>query len=371
MRALVLLGIMWMIAAMPAQAQQAVQLKQTIAQLEATKRQEKELAMKLRRAEEELKTLQVKATRIAANVQQSEVALLGAQKALHDASVKRDSTLLQFSASRKTYNATVMTLLRMRSLPVTTVLVPPEKQEMMRTTALVVAQVEQALRVQLASLQVAQQRFEEAKRSALAARDTLIKGQLRLQQEQASLEEALIERKKMYAVLSQRHSASRAQAAKLAQTSKNLQDFITKLDQKNRASVARNVVLRDVSRAKGALRTPVAGVITHRFGAQKSENERYRGMVVSSRAGATVVAPYDGEIAYSGSFREYGPMVLIRHSGGYMSLLAGLAGLNVPVGTKVRAGEPVGKMGTGKPNLYVELRARGKPIDPAAWYAKL
>jgi septal ring factor EnvC (AmiA/AmiB activator) len=174
----------------------------------------------------------------------------------------------------------------------------------------------------------------------------------------------------MYRTLSAQHGKAEQEARQLAASSKNLQDLMQKLQAQEAKIKQRAVAERSMQRAKGSLRAPAAGSVLHRYGEKKNENERYRGMVLATRAGATVVSPHDGQVAYSGAFREYGPMVLIRHAGGYMSLMAGLGSINVPVDARVRAGEPIGAMGRAT-KLYVELRERGKPIDPARWFAKL
>lgn len=357
--------------ALPVQAQNATQLKQTLQRLEATKREEQKLAGEIKNAETELKTLQTKATRLAAEVQKSEAEMIRAERNLRAASIKRDAAMKEFATGHKAYKATVMTLLRMKQLPPSIVLAPADKLDDMRITATTMTELERALRTQLAGLKRTQEKFLSAQDAAKKARDTVASGQENLKHEQAKLEEALGKRRQTYSILESRHAKARAEVSGLAQSSKNLAELITKLNAKSRVEASKALTLRSISGAKGSLRTPVAGSVLHRYGQRKSVNETYRGVVIASRAGATVVAPYDGEIAYSGSFREYGPMVLVRHSNGYMSLLAGLGQTNVLVGTRVRAGEPVGKMGTGQLNLYVELRERSKPIDPASWYAKL
>ena len=367
-------GMMVLLAAsiaLPAQAQNANQLKQTLQRLEATKREEKKLAGEIKNAEAELKTLQSKATRLAAEVQRSEAEMIRAERGLRAASIKRDAAMKEFATGHKAYKATVMTLLRMKQLPPSIVLAPADKLDDMRVTAMSVTELERALRTQLAGLKRTQEKFLAAQEAAKKARDQVARGQTNLKHEQAKLDAALTKRKQTYGILESRHAKARAEAAGLAQSSKNLADLIAKLDAKSRVEASKALTLRSINTAKGSLRTPVAGSIRHRYGQRKNVNETYRGVVIASRASATVVAPFDGEIAYSGSFREYGPMVVIRHSHGYMSLLAGLGATNVLVGTKVRAGEPVGKMGTNPVNLYVELRERSKPIDPAPWYAKL
>jgi murein hydrolase activator len=83
-----------------------------------------------------------------------------------------------------------------------------------------------------------------------------------------------------------------------------------------------------------------------------------------------VVAPDSGRVLFSGPFRGYGLILIIEHTGGYHSLLAGLGRIDATVGRTVEAGEPVGTMGHDpdrNPSLYFELRRSGQPTNPQPW----
>ena len=83
-----------------------------------------------------------------------------------------------------------------------------------------------------------------------------------------------------------------------------------------------------------------------------------------------MIAPFDGVVAFSGPFRGYGQLLILEHSEGYHTLLAGMTRLDSDVGQRVLAGEPVGVMSPdGDPSLYVELRRNGQPINPLPWLA--
>ena len=69
-----------------------------------------------------------------------------------------------------------------------------------------------------------------------------------------------------------------------------------------------------------------------------------------------------------GRSAPYGQILIIEHGGGYHTVLAGLEGADAVVGQWLLAGEPVGVVGSpdsGRPQLYLELRRDGQPIDPA------
>ena len=96
------------------------------------------------------------------------------------------------------------------------------------------------------------------------------------------------------------------------------------------------------------------------------------GAVPTTRPAARVVAPYDGQVVYAGQFRGYGQILIIEHGGRYHTLLAGLARIEAVVGQWFLAGEPVGVMGSPEdrnPELYLELRRIGQPINPLPWLA--
>ena len=135
-----------------------------------------------------------------------------------------------------------------------------------------------------------------------------------------------------------------------------------------------------MSKAKGQLPAPVRGKLAGRFDEPGKFGQRLRGITWRARDGATVTAPQGGEVQFAGEFRGYGLLLIIASGEGYHFLLAGLGRIDVSVGQTVLAGEPVGQLGAegfqregapagGAPELYVELRRRGEPIDPQPWFA--
>nr|ATZ76314.1 septal ring factor EnvC [uncultured Alphaproteobacteria bacterium] len=114
------------------------------------------------------------------------------------------------------------------------------------------------------------------------------------------------------------------------------------------------------------LTPPVAGRLLHPFGAPTDAGPA-EGASFQPLPGARVVAPCGGVVAFAAPFRSYGQLLILDCGGGYHVVLAGLGRLDVGVGGRLAAGEPVGIMPGGSASLYVELRHDGRAIDPAPW----
>ena len=119
---------------------------------------------------------------------------------------------------------------------------------------------------------------------------------------------------------------------------------------------------------------PVTGRLVQGFGASGGEGGlRAHGVTWQASAGARVVSPCAGRVAFAGPFRSYGLLAILDCGGGEHFVLAGLERMDVATGQRVLAGEPVGQLGTegaeGRPTLYGELRRRGRPVDPRPWLA--
>ena len=128
---------------------------------------------------------------------------------------------------------------------------------------------------------------------------------------------------------------------------------------------------RPFDQARGAMVYPASGAVALRYGETDEFGASSKGLTLITRAGAVVVAPYDGRVEFAGPFKGYGQILIIQHGGGYHSLLAGLDRIDEAVGDLLVAGEPVGAMGSSDPTprLYLELRHNGQPINPLPWLA--
>jgi septal ring factor EnvC (AmiA/AmiB activator) len=133
--------------------------------------------------------------------------------------------------------------------------------------------------------------------------------------------------------------------------------------------------------ARGRLGMPVLGVRLREFGAPDGHGGSEKGQSFATRPGASVTAPADGWVVYSGPFRTYGQLLILNAGDGYHVILAGMDRITVDLGQFVLAGEAVGVMGntpppasavttgSSQPVLYVEFRKDGSNVDPAPWWS--
>ncbi|MFN9002307.1 MAG: murein hydrolase activator EnvC family protein [Alphaproteobacteria bacterium] len=366
----VLLLLLLLVPALAHAEGETEKLKKLEASIEASQQKTKALSGALTKEHSQLADLQEQSRVIAAQMQQAEQRLNKHEKSL--ATVRGELAVANraYQLRQDEYSATVRSLLRMRQMPASAILSRPEDLQQLMQTAAALEITTEALARHAADLKARVALLEALQKRAENAQAALSSEQKRWQSTQASLRAQVTARQVMIKRLQSDYAREQTRVRALSQEARSVQELIDKLATAQRASA--RAPLRPMTRNVGSLRAPVAGSVLHRFGERKNENETFRGMVFRARPYGTVVAPYDGEVVFTGPFRDYGDMVLIRHGNGYISLLAGLGQIEVVLNQDVKAGEPLGNMGgTGREELYVELREKSKPIDPARWFAKL
>lgn len=109
---------------------------------------------------------------------------------------------------------------------------------------------------------------------------------------------------------------------------------------------------------------PATGTITHRYNGSSS-----KGITIVNKTGTPVMAAAAGSVVYAGNrLRGYGNLVIVQHSGDFLSIYAHNSKMLVKEGQKVSQGQQIAEMGgtdRSGPALYFELRHRGQPVDPS------
>jgi len=121
-------------------------------------------------------------------------------------------------------------------------------------------------------------------------------------------------------------------------------------------------------RSGGRFLWPVQGRVIVGFG-PRAGGLRNDGINIMARRGTKVRATENGVVAYAGNeLRGFGNLLLVKHSGGWMSAYAHNEVLLVKVGQRVKRGQAIARVGaTGsvaRPQLHFELRRGIRVVDP-------
>jgi murein DD-endopeptidase MepM/ murein hydrolase activator NlpD len=124
----------------------------------------------------------------------------------------------------------------------------------------------------------------------------------------------------------------------------------------------------DATGALPTFRWPVRGKVITGYGA-KTNGKANDGINMAVPEGTPVKAAEDGVVAYSGNeLKNYGNLVLVRHSNGYVTAYAHASELMVKRGDTIKRGQIIAKSGqsgeVGSPQLHFEIRKGSTPVDP-------
>jgi lipoprotein NlpD len=125
-----------------------------------------------------------------------------------------------------------------------------------------------------------------------------------------------------------------------------------------------------VIRADRQFAWPVtAGMVSSPFGIRNGV--MHDGIDIAANTGTAVRAADDGTVIFAGRLRGYGDVVILQHSGGYVTVYGHNERNLVRDGEKVVRGQEIAELGeTGRatgPNLHFEVRFHGQPQNPLAF----
>lgn len=128
---------------------------------------------------------------------------------------------------------------------------------------------------------------------------------------------------------------------------------------------------RSVPRGGGRFIWPVEGKIISQYGS-KGGGRRNDGINIQAAQDTHILAIADGTVTYVGNeLRSYGNLVLVRHSGNWVSAYAHTRQVWVKEGEEVTKGKPIATVGqsgdASRPQLHFELRRGSKSVDPSLY----
>ena len=112
---------------------------------------------------------------------------------------------------------------------------------------------------------------------------------------------------------------------------------------------------------------PLNGQIVVYFGQKKAGVVESNGIEIKGKVGNPIVAAKSGTVIYANNFQGLGKVVMIDYGEGMIGVYGNLLATKVGFNSKVSAGQTIGVLGLSsekEPNLYYELRANLRAIDP-------
>ena len=401
-----------------AQRQELQRLRQRIEQARKSGERLREEQQALR---QEARRISRDLVRLAAEAQALEQRIAAAGRRIARLEKQRGELLARLSANRAVTTRLLAALQRLRRDPPPPFVTRPEDVLGAVRGALAMGAVlprmdaqAKELRANLQKLQRLEQQLrrehEERRQSLAALRNTRsrLRGMLTLKQE-------------LLARTGQRLAEEKARLARLLKQAGTLEELLNALERARRAAKARKAekpgkeqkeeTTRQPSaarqpreekekagaqagrtralaarvpfkRLRGRLPWPAQGRKVAGFGERSRLLGELKGLYVATLPGAVITAPADAKVLLAGRFRGYGKLVILNVGQGYRILLAGLKDVSVQAGDVVRAGEPLGSMGSrpapstvvdenvaaARPILYMELRKGKKLLDPSGWF---
>ncbi len=118
---------------------------------------------------------------------------------------------------------------------------------------------------------------------------------------------------------------------------------------------------------KGSLPFPLSGRSEIRSARRNGSGP---GLSMRAPGGAAVRAVFPGRVAFADSYADYGRTVILDHGGGYYTVSANLAEVEVKVGDEVKGGARIATLsgGSAGSTLYFEVRIGQETADPAEWF---
>ena len=131
------------------------------------------------------------------------------------------------------------------------------------------------------------------------------------------------------------------------------------------AGVGSSEMSADTKFSRRKLNTPVRGRLVVRYGEKTALGLKSDGWRIHTRGDALVMAPADGVVKFADNFRGFGKVIIMSHKNGYNTVMTNMGSIDALVGQEILAGEPIGRMNSNRPEMYLEVRRGNNSVDPS------
>ena len=310
-----------------------------------------------------------------------EEGLLALREGIRQAALRERTILLAFDAQRDQLSRLLGVLQSIETAPAPVVLLHPDGPLGTARAGMILSDVTPAVAAQARALRAQLEELASLRAVQDGALRDLGAALERAQDARTQLSQAIAERR----MLPENFLSDDVAMDQLIESVDSLDRLSALLAQSPPAAASE---LPDFITGRGALPLPVLGTRLRAFGEEDAAGVARPGLVLATRAGALVTAPWPASVRYAGPLLDYGNVIILEPEAGYLLVVAGLETLYVDTGAFVPANGPLGLMPGGadrgaqdlivsalqdsgaslSETLYMELRENGVPVDPAEWF---
>jgi len=378
------------------------------AQIKELERQQKEAEGERAKIEKErnaarrdIARLQSQLVTLGAQAETYEKTARAADARLADLSLDEAKLEAQIYENRQDLYDLLAALQRIERNPPPSLATRPDDSRAAAQAALLISTMTQRLRDQADKLTRQLDDLQEVRANIQIEQDGLAKTETKLSQKRREIGTLIQSKKEQEAVLGAQSVAAQKRAQGFADRASSLRELIARFESDANAAprikpepsrpqggqiseggvpvprlkpeignAPQPLIMPDTRRfadSRGTLRAPARGKIIRKYGARGSDGDKSKGITISTRRDAQVLAPFSGRIEFAGAFKNYSRVVILNVGDGYFIVLTGMNESFAQKGQMVLSGEPLGRMGNSTPELYIELRRNGTPINPVPW----
>jgi septal ring factor EnvC (AmiA/AmiB activator) len=382
-------------------AQEQEQLELIERQIENAKAAEARIAQEIAAAIEAQDQVAEQLSTIAQSIQSQEALIATSEAELKKLATERAALLAELGEKQDALSELLAALQRLEQNPPPALVVEPRDILSALRGAMLLGTLVPAISTEAKALALKLDQLGQLEAAIGTRRQEVAEDIRRLEARRSELGQLVAQKKGLVSQSSEELEAERKRTQKLAEKAKSLKQLLASLAEERKrrqAQEAERLAAEERERkrqeelqrapklsfaeARGKLAFPAQGQIVRRFGEPDGLGRETQGLMIATRAGAQVTAPADGKVEFAGPFRSYGEVVILNPGGGYRVLLAGMDKVTADVGEFLRAGEPVGEMGSGpasvtlfgevvqdgRPVLYIEFRNSTEAVDSGPWW---
>ncbi len=352
-----------------------------------------ELDDQLVRISREVSIFQQKLVSITNKIQLTEVRLNTLKNELNLLVKQRENKTIELLLVKKELLEVIGALQRINYVPTELVIFMPASAKNISRTRLLLLSLTQTFKTRTIKLRNTVALLEDMEKYAPQRESNINKRIKHLKLQRADLKMQLSQKIALKRRTTIIHENTTKSVKQLATKTKHLQvllaQLIKKVEKKDQQVIYSDIPLPSEHRADKSsnsstistnnkmvslnnLRMPIEGKVVSHFNQATEFGFLTKGIIIRTNFGEKVRAPSEGRVVFSGPFHEYGMLLIIDHGAGYHTVLAGLDHIYKTLDQYVLLGEPVGIMNSlneKQPELYMELRRRGHPINPLPWLA--